>query len=119
MTFQHLPCHSTTIPSLKTTTDPRNSAQALPHTQPPSLSPSFPPRHATARHGTPRQVRDLETIQSELCLKDVELATACYELAYNEARKKQAIARAAQPKGMDALDAVHVKIMEALEVSAV
>lgn len=61
--------------------------------------------------------RDLETIQGELCAKDRDFATSNYEMAYSNARKKQGVARSAQPKGMDGIDAVHAKIMEMLDAN--
>mmetsp|Transcript_37434 Transcript_37434/g.48430 ORF Transcript_37434/g.48430 Transcript_37434/m.48430 type:complete len:422 (-) Transcript_37434:142-1407(-) len=62
-------------------------------------------------------IRDLETISSELCLKDIDLLAAAKEKAYVEARKAQGVARAAEPKGMVQLNEVFDKIMVMLEKS--
>jgi ribosome-binding ATPase YchF (GTP1/OBG family) len=61
------------------------------------------------------KIRDLETISSELCLKDMELLASAKEKAYTEARKQQGIARAAEPKGMEAMSAVYDKVLAMLE----
>lgn len=60
-------------------------------------------------------IRDLETISSELCLKDLDLATGCYNNALNDMRKKQGCARANMPKGFEVIDNLHGKIIETLE----
>ena len=56
------------------------------------------------------QIRDLETISAELCLKDIDLMAGAKEKAYSEARKAQGIARTATPKGFDAFEAVYDKV---------
>lgn len=62
-------------------------------------------------------VRDLETISSELCAKDLDFAHAGYEKVLTDLRKAQNIPRGAQPKGMDAVTDVHNKIIQHLEAN--
>jgi obg-like ATPase 1 len=62
-------------------------------------------------------VRDLETINAELCAKDKELCEGALVAALNDLRKSQGCARANEPKGAEPLRAVHAKVMAMLEES--
>jgi len=60
-------------------------------------------------------VRDLETIQSELCLKDLDTMSSVLNLHKDQVRKEKGLARAAEPPLSDTFKSAHEKVMELLK----
>lgn len=60
-------------------------------------------------------IRDLETIQSELCLKDREILTKVFEREKETVRKEKGLARAVDPPLPDAVQSSYQKCLELLE----
>lgn len=60
-------------------------------------------------------VRDLETIQSELCLKDLETMTNVLDREKESVRKEKGLARAAEPPLAESFKSAYDKVMALLE----
>lgn len=62
-------------------------------------------------------VRDLETIQSELCLKDLETMSGVLDREKEIVRKEKGLARAAEPPLSESFLSAHVKVMALLNAN--
>merc|ERR1719410_2975371 len=60
-------------------------------------------------------IRDLETIQSELCLKDIEQMSKVLEAGKNKMRKEKKLGRAVDPPLSDVFQSSYDKVMKLLE----
>lgn len=60
-------------------------------------------------------VRDLETIQAELCLKDLDTMSTILDKEKDAVRKEKGLARAAEPPLSDVFRSAYEKVMKLLE----
>lgn len=62
-------------------------------------------------------IRDMETIQGELCLKDLESMTKVIETEKARVRKEKGIAKASDPPLSDVFESAYDKVMKLLEAN--
>lgn len=62
-------------------------------------------------------IRDMETIQSELCLKDLETMSKCVEKEKDRVRKEKGLARAADPPLSEVFQSSYDKVMALLNAN--
>jgi len=67
--------------------------------------------------GSVNPVRDLETIQAELCLKDLETMTNVLKNEKEAIRKREGLARAADPKVSETFQSAYDKVMDLLKAN--